>query len=65
MNSKFFLSRLQSIKYNITKHIYQPICGKIVDGYDILCYEKAMKQHNKDDSISFTLDEVENELGIN
>ena len=36
---------------------------KIEDEYDLQCYEKAMKLYKEDDK-TFTLDEVERELGL-
>ncbi|MEE3494725.1 MAG: DUF6290 family protein [Butyrivibrio sp.] len=65
MNNKLLLSIFQAIKDNISKLLSQPIKGKIEDRYDMLCYKKAIKQHNKDGRKTFSLDQVEKELGIN
>ena len=64
MNNKLLLSIFQAIKDNISKLLAQPIKGKIEDRYDMLCYKKAIKQHNKDGRKTFSLDQVEKELGI-
>ena len=37
---------------------------KIEDEYDLQCYEKAIKEYN-DDPKTYTLEEVEKELGLN
>lgn len=42
----------------------QAVMEKIEDEYDLQCYEKAMKSYKKDGK-TFTLDEVERELGLN
>jgi hypothetical protein len=64
MNNKLLLSRFQAIKDNISKLIPHPVLGKIEDRYDMLCYKKAIKQHNKDGRKTFSLEQVEKELGI-
>lgn len=41
----------------------QAVLEKIEDEYDLAAYEKAMAEY-KEDSKTFTLDEVEKELGL-
>jgi len=45
------------------KALDQSTMEKIEDEYDLQCYEKAMKLYKEDDK-TFTLDEVERELGL-
>lgn len=41
----------------------QSVMEKIEDEYDLQCFEKAMKAYKEDPS-TYTLDEVERELGL-
>ena len=41
----------------------QAVMEKIEDEYDLGCYERAMASYLKD-GVSYTLDEVERELGL-
>ena len=41
----------------------QAVLEKIEDDYDLQCYEKAMKLYESD-CTTYTLDEVESELGL-
>ena len=41
----------------------QAVMEKIEDEYDLKCYEKAVASYKKD-SRTYTLDEVETELGL-
>ena len=49
---------------SISELFRQAVMEKIEDEYDLQCYEKAMKAYKKD-SKTFSLDEVERELGLN
>ena len=48
---------------SISELFRQSVMEKIEDEYDLQCYEKAMKLYKEDDK-TFTLDEVERELGL-
>jgi hypothetical protein len=48
---------------SISELLRQSVMEKIEDEYDLQCYEKAMKLYKEDDK-TFTLDEVERELGL-
>lgn len=41
----------------------QAVIEKIEDEYDLKCYEEAMKKYEKDPA-TFSLEEVEKELGL-
>ena len=41
----------------------QAVIEKIEDEYDLECYEKAVESYNSDNT-TYTLDEVEKELGL-
>ncbi len=41
----------------------QAVMEKIENEYDLQCYEKAIERYRKD-STTYTLDEVESELGL-
>jgi len=41
----------------------QAVLEKIEDEYDLKCYEEAMKKYDKD-PVTFSLEEVEKELGL-
>lgn len=41
----------------------QAVFEKIEDDYDLQCYEKAMKDFKKD-PVTYSIDEVEKELGL-
>ena len=43
--------------------IRNAVIEKIEDEYDLECYEKAIKEHEKNPK-TFTLDEVKKELGL-
>lgn len=43
--------------------IRNAVLEKIEDEYDLTCYEKAIKEYRKNPK-TYTLDEVEEELGI-
>ena len=49
---------------SISELFRQSVMEKIEDEYDLQCYEKAMKAYKKDPK-TFSLDEVERELGLN
>jgi len=48
---------------SISELFRQAVLEKIEDEYDLKAYEKAMSEY-KNDSETFTLDEVEKELGL-
>ena len=41
----------------------QAVMEKIEDEYDLECYDNAMRDYNSD-SVTYSLDEVEKELGL-
>ena len=49
---------------SISELFRQAVMEKIEDEYDLQCYEKAMQEYKKD-STTYSLDEVERELGLN
>ena len=48
---------------SISELFRQAVMEKIEDEYDLQCYEKAMKLYSEDQT-TYTLDEVEKELGL-
>lgn len=48
---------------SISELFRQAVMEKIEDEYDLQCYERAMQSY-KEDSTTYTLDEVEKELGL-
>lgn len=48
---------------SISELFRQAVMEKIEDEYDLQCYERAMQAY-KEDSTTYTLDEVEKELGL-
>lgn len=48
---------------SISELFRQAVMEKIEDEYDLKAYEKAMAEYKKD-SVTYTLDEVEKELGL-
>ncbi|MBR4928396.1 MAG: CopG family transcriptional regulator [Oscillospiraceae bacterium] len=48
---------------SLSELVRQAVLEKIEDEYDLAAYEKAMKEYSED-PVTFTLDEVEKELGL-
>ena len=49
--------------YSLSEAFKRALFEKIEDEYDLAAYEKAMKEYSED-PVTFTLDEVEKELGL-
>ncbi len=49
---------------SLSKQFINALIEKIEDEYDLKCYEKAIKEYNRDPE-TYTLEEVEKELGLN
>jgi len=48
---------------SLSELIRKSILEKIEDEYDLECYEKAMKEYNKNPK-TYTIDEAKKELGL-
>ena len=48
---------------SLSELIRKAILEKIEDEYDLECYEKAMKEYNKNPK-TYTIDEAKKELGL-
>lgn len=48
---------------SLSELIRKAILEKIEDEYDLKCYEKAMKEYNKNPK-TYTIDEAKKELGL-
>ena len=48
---------------SVSDLVRKAIIEKIEDEYDLECYEKAIKEYNKNPK-TYTLDEVKEELGL-
>ena len=53
--------REQQLPFRVTKNVTNAVTEE--DAYDLKCYEKAMASY-KADPVTYTLDEVEAELGL-
>jgi len=50
-------------RMSVSELIRQSVIERIEDEYDLKAYEKAMTEHKKN-PVTFSLDEVERELGL-
>ena len=50
-------------RMSVSELIRQSVIERIEDEYDLKAYEKAMAEHKKN-PVTFSLDEVERELGL-
>lgn len=50
-------------RMSVSDLVRQTVLGRIEDEIDLTAYEKAMAEH-KENPVTFTLDEVEKELGL-
>lgn len=50
-------------RMSVSELIRQSVIERIEDEYDLKAYEKAMAEH-KQNPVTFSLDEVERELGL-
>ncbi len=48
---------------SVSELMRQSVIERIEDEYDLIAYKKAMEEYRKDDT-TFSLDEVEKELGL-
>ena len=50
-------------KISVSELIRQTILERIEDEYDLIAYEKAIREY-KENPVTYSLDEVESELGL-
>ena len=50
-------------KISVSELIRQTILERIEDEYDLIAYEKAIREY-KENPVTYSLDEVERELGL-
>lgn len=62
-DTKLFKQYAAMLGVSVSEMVRQSVLARIEEEYDLSCYEDALKAYEKD-SVTYSLDEVERELGL-
>lgn len=62
-DTKLFKQYAAMLGVSVSEMVRQSVLARIEEEYDLSCYEDALKAYEKD-PVTYTLDEVERELGL-
>lgn len=62
-DTRLFKQYAAMLGVSVSEMVRQSVLARIEEEYDLTCYEEAMKAYSED-PVTYSLDEVERELGL-
>lgn len=62
-DTQLFKQYAAMLGVSVSEMVRQSVLARIEEEYDLKCYEEAMKAY-REDPVTYSLDEVERELGL-